>query len=402
MEQESNNAQFVEEENATGGGLATALTATAAMALSACAESLPNSDTGESGIDNRCGCMPPGATPPTGAVPGTPVAVAPGAGPTNPTPQSTAFSAIGPGAATLTVADMMTSITLSDGNVVPAWSFAGGGAGFNGDRFLPGPVVECVENAPMALTLSTMMAHTIHLHGLDVDTSNDGVPSTSAYVIGQMMPGVTPPVPPAVAGYASTPSPFTYNFTPRFAGTYMYHCHVDTVLHMEMGMWGTVIVRPADGSRNSVWSGGPVFDREYIWHLHTLDTSWHSQTRSSSQTARYNPDYFLINGREGAALLSDPATAIQAVAGQRVLVRLVNPGYLVADVSLGGAMFEVVSSDGRPLRTVLNTSSLQVGPGERYDIILTMPVLASSASVKYLNPMGTAVLGNAVTAITPV
>ena len=388
-------------------------------ALTACyTEQRPSKDVASKDIGNNgrrlgdnqnvdCGCMPPGATPPAGTVPGTPVGTTPGtpttgALPSNPTPLATAFTSVGPDAVTLTVSDMMTTTTLSDGRVINAWSFSAGGSGFNSDRLSPGPVVECLENTPMNLTLSTMMAHTIHLHGLDVDTINDGVPSTSFYVVGGMggvMPA--PMIPPAIAGYPSQASPHTYMFTPRFAGTYMYHCHVDTVLHMEMGMWGTIIVRPADGNRNTVWTGGPQFDKEYIWHLHTYDSSWHTQTQSSPVTARYNPDYFMINGFDGGNLLLDVATAVQATAGQRILIRLVNPGYLPARVSLGGLMFQVVSSDGRPLLATLNTSQLLIGPGERYDIIFNMPAIQTQASVNYLHATGKTVLGTAITTITP-
>lgn len=361
---------------------------------------------GGNGVTIDCGCMPgtpttPAPTPPaTGATPATPAPAPATPTPAAPSSAAATFASIGPDIATLTVADMMSSITLSDGRVIQAWSFTSGGFGFNGNRLVPGPVVECIENAPMQLTLSTMMPHTIHLHGLDVDTLNDGVPATSFYVAGSMMGGAPPMAPPNLAGYASVPSPHTYSFTPLHSGTYMYHCHVDTVLHMEMGMSGTIIVRPADGS-NTVWSGGPAFDKEYVWQLHTFDTSWHGLMQSSAATARYRPDVFLINGMEGSNLLSDTATAVQALPGERVLIRLVNPGYLPANVNLGDTPFDVVSSDGRPLLTPVTVTDFVVGPGERYDIMFDMPASVASAVVSYRSITGLRELGAAATVLLP-
>jgi FtsP/CotA-like multicopper oxidase with cupredoxin domain len=178
----------------------------------------------------------------------------------------------------------------------------------------------------------------------------------------------------------------------------MYHCHVDTVLHFEMGMYGTVIIRPPDGSNSRAWAGGPAFDKEYIWHLHTFDSSWHSQMVSGPGTVRYRPDYFMINGRDGASSFKDSTSAILAAPGERVLIRLVNVGYQPALVGLGGLEFDVIASDGRALPAPLNMNEYLVSPGERYDIMFTMPVGATyKARVEYLDIRRQKVLGHAST-----
>jgi FtsP/CotA-like multicopper oxidase with cupredoxin domain len=250
------------------------------------------------------------------------------------------------------------------------------------------------------------MPHSIHWHGLDVDQANDGVPSTSGYVAhhgggyhggGRMNFG-------RVSDYVNLGSPFTYTFIAPHAGTYMYHCHVDTVLHVEMGMYGTVIVRPADGSANRAWTGGPTFDKEYIWHLHTFDSSWHRNMVSGSNTVRHRPEYFMINGRDGFDTLSDPTTAIEAGPGEKVLIRCTNVGYQLAQVQLGGLLFDVIASDGRPLAETISTTSLTVAPGERYDVLLTMPSSGiRTATVDYLHIRGDGtLLGTASTSIAVV
>lgn len=316
---------------------------------------------------------------------------------------SRTFSYLGPNKASLSVR-MGGRQIMADGTSIRTWFF---GSGFNGNRTVPGPVIEGIEGETVQVTLRSDMPHSIHLHGLDVDQANDGVPSTSGYVSrmrngGMMNFG-------RVNNYTNLGSPFTYTFIAPHAGTYMYHCHVDTVLHVEMGMYGTVIIRPADGSTDVAWAGGPFFDKEYIWHLHTFDSSWHSgmggmgRMVSGPGTVRHRPDYFMINGRDGNNTLIDPATAIEAGPGQQVLIRLNNVGYQPVVVQLGGVEFDVIASDGRPLAQGLRTTSQLIAPGERYDLLLTMPMSGSlTATVDYYHIRGDTMLGTAVTTITTV
>jgi FtsP/CotA-like multicopper oxidase with cupredoxin domain len=174
-------------------------------------------------------------------------------------------------------------------------------------------------------------------------------------------------------------------------------------------MYGTVIIRPPDGSTDVAWAGGPPFDKEYIWHLHTFDSPWHSGMGrgmggmvSGPGTVRHRPDYFMINGRDGNDTLTDPTTAIEAGPKDDVLIRLNNVGYQLATVQLGGLEFEVIASDGRPLAQIIRTDSLMIAPGERYDILLTMPQSGSrTAAVDYYHIRGDGtLLGTATTSIT--
>jgi FtsP/CotA-like multicopper oxidase with cupredoxin domain len=304
---------------------------------------------------------------------------------------------------------MMGSQRMADGRRLRTWNFGGG---FNDDRSVPGPVIEGIEGQPVEVTLYSMMPHTIHFHGLDVDQANDGVPSTSGYVAG-MGAGMRGGMGGGhrgggmdfgrVEGYQHLGSPFTYRFIAPHAGTYMYHCHVDTVLHYEMGMYGTVIIRPPDGGETEAWTGGPVFDKEFVWHLHTFDSSWHDETISGSRTARYRPDYFMINGLDRDRAEDDPATAVFAAPGERVLIRLTNVGYQPSVVDLGGLEFEVVASDGRPLRAPCLATRQLVAPGERYDIRFAMPSAADfRATADYLDIRQHRVLGSASTAVRAV
>lgn len=276
------------------------------------------------------------------------------------------------------------SVSTSKG-FVRCWYFTDstsmmGGSGFMGDRLLPSAHFEAIEGKKISVHFfnQSMMDHTIHLHGLDVDQRNDGVPSTS-FSVPRM-------------GRA------TYTFIAPHAGTYHYHCHVDTVLHYEMGMVGAVIVRPPNASTKQAWTGGPTFDEEVLWHLHTMDTSWHNETVSGPKTARHRPNVFLLNGKETAGAMKDAYSRIVLPLGKTAYLRLLNCGYQWARVSLGGVDFQVVASDGRPLRNFQSAKVWELGPGERYDLLIPAKKKGIfDAKVEYLDDFSGKVLGEAKT-----
>lgn len=363
---------------ACGGGDSKATTTAGALTPidPACA---PRTMSGDGAVAPQC---MGGGSPGSPAIPALPT-------PTTPTPASAGrnFTFLGPNSASVTarMGAMMTPLTVpTRTGAVRVWVINGAATGFNNDRLVPGPVIELTQGQPAAITLTnmSMAPHTIHPHGLDVDTLNDGVPATSFAV---------PPM-----------GSNTYRFPAPFAGTYFYHCHVDAALHVEMGMYGAVIVRPPSGAANVAWDGGPAFDSEYIWQTSTFDTRWHSVAQTGAGTLRYRPNVFLLNGRDGAAPATDPATAINAPQGSRVLLRLINYGNMPARVNLGGIPFEVIASDGRPLKTAITGQTTWViMPGERYDLLIVMPAAGTrSATVSFQNIRGTTTVGTVETSVT--
>ncbi len=285
------------------------------------------------------------------------------------------------------------SVTLDNGGTVDTWYF---GNGFSGDRQWAGPIIEAIEGEVVEITLSSGMPHSIHLHGLDVDQANDGVPATSGYVARGRNNGNFG----RVEGYTNLGGSYTYTFVAPHAGTYQYHCHVDTVLHYDMGMHGTIIIRPRSGSIEEAWDGGPRFTKEYVWQMGTFDTTWRSTNVSGADTVRYRPDCFMINGVNGVDAKTDSTVAITANAGEKVLIRTNQTSYQGARIEFGGLKFEVIAADGRPAAQVQTMSSLYMVPGERYDILITMPSAGSyDASVNYYDSRGINVIGTVATTI---
>jgi hypothetical protein len=65
--------------------------------------------------------------------------------------------------------------------------------------------------------------HTIHWHGMEPTPMNDGVGHCSMEI-----------------------GNYVYQWQPTFIGTYFYHCHRNTMQHFEFGLFGLLLVEPAD------------------------------------------------------------------------------------------------------------------------------------------------------------
>lgn len=237
------------------------------------------------------------------------------------------------------------------------------------------PTIFCNEGDSVVintLSISQLHHHTIHLHGLDVDTRNDGDPSTSFEL--QHMQDTT------------------YSFKANNAGTYIYHCHVGDVVHVQMGMYGSVIVRAA-GGMNTAWTGGPSFDKEYNFLTSEIDRSWHDtvpvhDTISNTVTIPpYIPDYFLINGKSEWQLDADSSLRVEGAQNDFIYLRLSNIGfYDNLYVFPSSLQAQIIDSDGRPLPIAYSSDSLFVSPGERYGVMLNPNAqLIDSIALSYLN-----------------
>lgn len=264
--------------------------------------------------------------------------------------------------------------TLWDGNSIRYYGF---GPGFLAPPIFPAPILYAEEGDTVVVNVrnqSQRAPHTIHWHGLDVDQANDGVPNTS-FVIYHLQDT-------------------HYTFIAPHPGTYLYHCHVASIIHVQMGMYGNVIVRPR-GSGNEAWTGGPAFDQDKNWLISEFDKSWHDTIPEHDTTDSayaffrvppYEPDYYLVNGRSRQDL-SHASTAISAKVGEKVYLRLSNVGFYMDKITFPAHLqAEVISSDGRPLPSVWDQDTLWLMPGERYGVMLTPSIETDdSIQVSYVN-----------------
>jgi len=274
------------------------------------------------------------------------------------------------------------SMQMDDGNSVSIWGFTGenldknsqvisypsGNMGMSG---MGGMMNGAFPSVPMRLTQGElahtnltvngnggmMWRHTVHHHGIEPEYRSDGVGHTSWDVTGS----------------------YTYQWRPSHAGTYFYHCHTNTVLHAEMGMYGALIVDPPEG-QGTAFAGGPTYDIEAIWAVDEIDPSWHKSPQNWPAGTcggdvglhDLNPQYFIITGVDGnlSASLDSSNIPVNMTVGQTLLIRYINAGYLPQRMKLGGLTGSVIASDARPLPTAKTITQLDTVAAERYDILI--------------------------------
>ncbi|MEK8129202.1 multicopper oxidase family protein [Paenibacillus filicis] len=246
-------------------------------------------------------------------------------------------------------------VKMPDGSDMYIWGYSLQNQ--RGTAVYPAPTLEVTEGDQVEITLTNLgplkpgilpVSHTIHFHGLDTNQRNDGVPHTA---------------PPVFVGQS-----YTYQFKAKHAGTYFYHCHVDTVEHLQMGMTGTFIVKAREGVKQA-WTGGPAYNKEAVFHLNEIDLSWHHavEQRQTYDRTVFKPDFWTLNGEFTAR---SAKSSLAAEAGDRYLIRLINSGYQKHTFHMNGRKFQVIASDGRPLLQPVEKQSLTLASAERYDILV--------------------------------
>jgi manganese oxidase len=270
----------------------------------------------------------------------------------------------------------------------------------DGPFTVPGPELRFRQGDHVRVTLHGA-DHTVHWHGLDVPWAMDGVPYMTQTL-------------------GAVEEVYVYEFDALQSGTYWYHCHVDAPTHVDFGLFGPLVIEPADPGAD------PPFDREATLMLHEMDSQhflnnpavgsilfedpghdptdlnapsspWDAPAwavrngRSaydfaglilSSETGqspisvgpreyyphgsiRYQPYYdtFMING------MSFPKTEpLHIESGETMRIRLIHAGQLMHTMHLHGHHFLVTHKDGYLLQAPYWADTLVIGPGERYDL----------------------------------
>lgn len=239
---------------------------------------------------------------------------------------------------------------LESGDFVPIWGY---GTMASGIITLPAPLLEFYvgDQVDVNMTNVSTEAHTIHLHGLDVDQNNDGVPHTSFYVF--------------------TGESATYSFDASYPGNFLYHCHVTTTLHLTMGMYGMIVVRYSD---NQLYDNGPTYEREYTFLASDLEIDTNENPSGAYPFHEIRPDYFMLNGFSGTQLATEPSQIVYYEEGDKVLLRLGSMAYSKVVFNFPPELgAEVFMSDGRVLPNSFTTEELEVYPGERFSVVIQPP-----------------------------
>jgi FtsP/CotA-like multicopper oxidase with cupredoxin domain len=204
---------------------------------------------------------------------------------------------------------------VSPGKKLEAWTY-------NGQ--LPGPEIRVTQGDTVRIIVKNELDEStaVHFHGVRMPNKMDGVPFITQ-----------PPIRPGES--------FTYEFVVPNAGSHMYHSHHNSTKQVSMGMLGAFIVDPKDKGKE------PKFDKDYTVILN--DTA-HGYT---------------WNGK------GFPATApLTAKLGEKVRIRFMNEGMMIHPMHLHGLAFLVVAKDGYPQPVPWECDTLNVAPGERWDVIV--------------------------------
>lgn len=209
------------------------------------------------------------------------------------------------------------------------------------DQF-PGPLLEANVGDRVIVHFKNELDEptTIHWHGLRISDQMDGNPR------------IQNPVP---AG-----GTFDYDFVVPEAGSFWYHPHLNTNEQIERGLYGPLIVRGPDEPYYA-------FERFFVIDDIVLEGNTIPDdflvNFPEGVHGRYG-DIFLVNGTESTAGQSDTVPR-----GRFERWRLVNTANArTMQLSIKGALFRVIGTDGGLLETPYLTNKLLLPVGRRFDL----------------------------------
>jgi len=220
--------------------------------------------------------------------------------------------------------------------------------GYNGS--IPGPTLKVAEGTEIVVHVENHgdLDTTVHWHGLRLENRYDGVPHETQA-----------PIP--VGGE------FTYRIQFPDPGLYWYHPHIREDYTQELGLYGNILVVPADPD---YW---PPADRDLILTLDDL-------LIEDGKIAPFSPTEtsYAAMGRFGNWLLvaGDPDLRLSFRAGEVVRLGLTNTANTrVFNVTLPGARIKLVGGDSGRVEHQEFVEQVLLAPSERVviDVLVESP-----------------------------
>ena len=220
--------------------------------------------------------------------------------------------------------------------------------GYNGS--IPGPVLHVDQGSQITVQVRNDgdVEATVHWHGLRLENRYDGVPHETQA-----------PIP--IGGT------FTYQLQFPDPGLYWYHPHIREDVGLEMGLYGTIVVEPADPS---YW---PAADRQLTLTLDDLLV----EDGHIAPFSRSGPT-FVAMGRYGNVMLINGETQFsgQAAAGEVVRLYVVNTANTrIFNFAIRGARAKLVGGDSGRYERETVTGEVLLAPSERavIDVLFDTP-----------------------------
>ncbi len=201
------------------------------------------------------------------------------------------------------------------GRRVKAWAY---------NRQVPGPQIRVREGDRVRVVLTNRLSQStsIHFHGLELPNGMDGVPFITQ--------------PPVKSGAS-----YTYEFTVPNAGSHLYHSHHNAAIQVGNGLLGAFIVEP----RRPL-----AAHRADVDDVMVLTDGAHGYT---------------LNGKSFPA--TEPVVCKQ---GQTARIRFMNEGMMIHPMHLHGMHMTVIAKDGWDQPAPWKCDTLNVAPGERWDVLV--------------------------------
>jgi FtsP/CotA-like multicopper oxidase with cupredoxin domain len=220
--------------------------------------------------------------------------------------------------------------------------------GYNGS--IPGPTLKVAQGTEIVVHVENHgdLDTTVHWHGLRLENRYDGVPHETQAPI-------------RVAGE------FTYRIQFRDPGLYWYHPHIREDYTQELGLYGNILVVPADPD---YW---PPVDRDLIL---TLDDILIEDGKIASFSTTETS--YAAMGRFGNRLLvaGDPDLRLSLRAGEVVRLWLTNTANTrVFNVTLPGTRMKLVGGDSGRIEYEEFVEQVVLAPSERVvvDVLVESP-----------------------------
>jgi len=208
---------------------------------------------------------------------------------------------------------------------------------------IPGPRLHLRQGDHVRINVHNQLpeATTVHWHGLIVPNQMDGPGDITQQPIA---PGQS----------------YTYEFTAQQFGTYFYHPHYAPDRQQALGLYGALIIDPANNDDEI------KADHEYVIQLQEWlmreDLTYPAMFMEGGLA-----NYFTINGK------AYPSTdTIHMKVGETLKVRFIGTNNnFVHPMHIHGGPFTVVARDGEtlPVSARFQADTVNVGPGQRYDVI---------------------------------
>lgn len=259
--------------------------------------------------------------------------VQPGTGQSTPVPQTpTPFTSMNPALAPVQAGPKQFTVTAKETTVFIAKDVAYAGWSFDGT--IPGSPLRVMAGDEVTLTVrnEAAMGHSLDTHAA------------------QTPPNVNYPI-------VNPGEEYTWKFTPKYPGAFMYHCGTPPVLmHIGAGMYGAMIVDPPGG-----WSPA----QEFVFvqsEFYVKDNGNGVMAPDFAKLMQYGSlDYCVFNGYANQ-YVDNP---IPVKVGEPIRLFVVNAGPNIwSSFHIVGVVFDAAYVNANPANKLVGLQSLSIGPGD--------------------------------------